>query len=49
MLDCYIKFLQTLTGAETSAKAVAYLSAEFLTGPHFGNSSIKLGIRQAVH
>src|SRR4029077_11855236 len=30
------------------AKAVAYLSAEFLTGPHLGNGLINLGIWQAV-
>jgi glucan phosphorylase len=49
LLDRYIKTLETLTGADTSAKVVAYLSAEFLTGPHRGNSSINLGIRKAVH
>jgi glycogen phosphorylase len=38
----------SIAGANTDAKAVAYLSAEFLTGPHLGNSLINLGIWQAV-
>jgi len=48
MLDRFIKTLQTITGADSSTKFVAYLSAEFLTGPHLGNSLINLGIRQAT-
>jgi starch phosphorylase len=48
MLDRYIATVESLTGAETSTKVVAYLSAEFLTGPHLGNSLINLGIRDAV-
>jgi glycogen phosphorylase len=48
MLDRYIKTVEAITGAATSAKAVAYLSAEFLTGPHLGNSLINLGIWQAT-
>ncbi|MGB7291290.1 MAG: glycogen/starch/alpha-glucan phosphorylase [Thermodesulfobacteriota bacterium] len=48
MLDRYIKTLEAITGADTSAKVVAYLSAEFLTGPHLGNSLINLGIWQAT-
>ena len=32
----------------TPAKIVAYLSAEFLTGPHLGNSLISLGIWDAT-
>jgi starch phosphorylase len=48
MLDCYIKTLESIIGAKTSVKAVAYLSAEFLTGPHLGNSLINLGIWQAT-
>ena len=49
MLDRYIRTLHALTAADNSAKAVAYLSAEFLTGPHLGNSLINLGIWQAAH
>jgi starch phosphorylase len=46
MLDRYISTLDAIEG--TTVKVVAYLSAEFLTGPHLGNSLINLGIRQAV-
>jgi starch phosphorylase len=48
MMDHYIKTVETITGANTSAKVVAYLSAEFLTGPHLGNSLINLGIWKAA-
>ena len=48
MLDRYIATVETITGARASTKVVAYLSAEFLTGPHLGNSLINLGIRGAV-
>jgi glycogen phosphorylase len=48
MLDRYIKTVEAITAANTSVKAVAYLSAEFLTGPHLGNSLINLGIWQAT-
>jgi starch phosphorylase len=48
MLDRYIDTVEAITGANSSAKAVAYLSAEFLTGPHLGNSLINLGIWQAT-
>ena len=47
MLDGYITTLDTITGANT-AKVVAYLSAEFLTGPHLGNSLVNLGLWQAT-
>ena len=46
LLDGYIKTVETIAGAH--AKVVAYLSAEFLTGPHLGNSLICLGITRAV-
>jgi hypothetical protein len=46
MLHRYIKTVETTTAANTSAKVLAYLSAEFLTGPHLGNSLINLGIWQ---
>jgi glycogen phosphorylase len=48
LLARYIKTLEAITGPNTSAKVVAYLSAEFLTGPHLGNSLINLGIWQAT-
>jgi starch phosphorylase len=48
MLRRYIKTVEAITAAKTSAKVVAYLSAEFLTGPHLGNSLINLGIWQAA-
>ena len=51
VLDRYITTLDALTGVNT-AKVVAYFSAEFLTGPHLGNSLVCLGLwdaaRQAV-
>ncbi len=44
MLDRYIATIDTITAPESAVKVVAYLSAEFLTGPHLGNSLINLGI-----
>jgi starch phosphorylase len=48
VLDRYIATLDAITGAHLSAKVVAYLSAEFLVGPHLGNSLVNLGLRQAA-
>jgi glycogen phosphorylase len=48
MMDRYIATVESMTGTDTAAKLVAYLSAEFLTGPHLGNSLINLRIWQAV-
>ena len=48
MLNRYIETVEAIIDAKTSVKAVAYLSAEFLTGPHLGNSLINLGIWQAT-
>jgi starch phosphorylase len=48
MMDRYIATVESITGTNTAAKLVAYLSAEFLTGPHLGNSLINLRIWQAV-
>ena len=48
MMDRYVTSVASITGTNTAAKAVAYLSAEFLTGPHLGNGLINLGIWQAV-
>ena len=43
MLDNYITTVDAITGS-SPAKVVAYLSAEFLTGPHLGNSLVNLGL-----
>ena len=48
MMDRYIATVTSLAETNTAAKAVAYLSAEFLTGPHLGNGLINLGIWQTV-
>jgi len=48
MLEGYIATLEAITHADATAKIVAYLSAEFLTGPHLGNSLISLGIWDAT-
>jgi starch phosphorylase len=48
MLDHYVKSIEAIARTNKSPKAVAYLSAEFLTGPHLGNSLINLGIWQAT-
>ena len=40
--------LETIAEAGAGTKVVAYLSAEFLTGPHLGNSLINLGIWEAT-
>jgi glycogen phosphorylase len=46
LLDSWVRSLQNLV--ERNLKIVSYLSAEFLTGPHLGNSLINLGIEQEV-
>ena len=48
MMHRYIGTLEAIAGTNTDAKVVAYLSAEFLTGPHLGNGLINLGIWEAV-
>ena len=48
MMQRYIETLEAIGGTNTDAKVVAYLSAEFLTGPHLGNGLINLGIWEAV-
>ncbi|HVO22210.1 MAG TPA: glycogen/starch/alpha-glucan phosphorylase [Candidatus Margulisiibacteriota bacterium] len=48
MLHRYVETVEAITSANTRAKVVAYLSAEFLTGPHLGNSLINLGIWEAT-
>ena len=47
MLDRYIQTIERISDAK-KIKVVAYLSAEFLTGPHLGNSLINLGIWEAT-
>jgi glycogen phosphorylase len=44
MLDRYIGTMEAMAGGDSAVKVVAYLSAEFLTGPHLGNSLVNLGI-----
>jgi glycogen phosphorylase len=48
MLDRYMATVTAITAPASAAKIVAYLSAEFLTGPHLGNSLINLGIWKAT-
>ena len=48
ILDRYITTLEAITSHASDAKVVAYLSAEFLTGPQLGNNLISLGIWNAV-
>jgi glycogen phosphorylase len=48
MMERYINTLEAMTDPTRVAKLVAYLSAEFLTGPHLGNGLINLGIRDAA-
>jgi starch phosphorylase len=48
MLDGYIGTLEEIAGATASPKVVAYLSAEFLTGPHLGNGLVNLGLWTAT-
>jgi glycogen phosphorylase len=48
MMHRYIGTVESIAETNTDAKVVAYLSAEFLTGPQLGNGLINLGIWQAV-
>jgi glycogen phosphorylase len=48
MLDRYVATLEAMAETHNAGKVVAYLSAEFLTGPHLGNSLINVGIWDAV-
>ena len=48
MMHRYIGTVDSISQTNTDAKVVAYLSAEFLTGPHLANSLINLGIWDAV-
>ena len=48
MLDRYMATVNAIASRDTTAKVVAYLSAEFLMGPHLGNGLINLGLWQAA-
>jgi starch phosphorylase len=48
MLDGYIATVEQVSAPDTSTKIVAYLSAEFLTGPHLGNGLVNLGLWDAA-
>jgi glycogen phosphorylase len=48
LLDRYIQSVDALAGPKSTAKVVAYLSAEFLMGPHLGNNLLSLGIWDAA-
>jgi starch phosphorylase len=48
MMDHYLATAEAMTSANGAGKAVAYLSAEFLMGPHLGNGLIALGIWDAA-
>jgi starch phosphorylase len=47
MLDNYMTTVESIAGSGP-ARVVAYLSAEFLTGPHLGNSLVNLGLWDAA-
>ena len=48
MIHRFITSVESLLRQNQPLKGVAYLSAEFLTGPHLDNSLINLGIWPAV-
>jgi starch phosphorylase len=48
ILDRYLTTVERISQARSGTKVVAYLSAEFLTGPHLGNNLISLGIWDAA-
>jgi glycogen phosphorylase len=48
LLDRYIRTVDAIAAPAVEGKVVAYLSAEFLTGPHLGNGLIALGIWEAA-
>jgi starch phosphorylase len=48
LLDRTLTTVEAVTETSPDAKIVAYLSAEFLTGPHLANSLVSLGIWDVV-
>ena len=48
MVDRYMETLHGMTASQGERKIVAYLSAEFLTGPHLGNNLLCLGMQEAA-
>ena len=48
LLDRQLTTVEAILDNEVAPKMVAYLSAEFLTGPHLGNSLVSLGAWSAA-
>jgi starch phosphorylase len=48
MLDRYMETLHAVTAPQANRRVVAYLSAEFLTGPHLGNNLLCLGMHETA-
>jgi starch phosphorylase len=48
LLDRYVATVEDVVERHAAVKVVAYLSAEFLTGPHLGNSLLNVGIWEAA-
>ena len=48
MLDRYLRTVEAIASPNAATKVVGYFSAEFLTGPHLGNSLLALGIWEAA-
>jgi starch phosphorylase len=48
MLDRFLETLQRVTAPQGDRRIVAYLSAEFLTGPHLGNNLLCLGMQETA-
>ena len=48
VLDRYVSTIDLIDHPGSATRIVAYLSAEFLTGPHLGNNLLNLGIRDAA-
>ena len=48
LFDRCVTTVEAVMEADANAKLVAYLSAEFLMGPHLGNSLVNLGIWAAT-
>jgi starch phosphorylase len=48
MLDRFLETLQRVIAPQGDRRIVAYLSAEFLTGPHLGNNLLCLGMQETA-